>query len=175
MWNAYGWNFVLWLGGVGLIFKFALLSCFLRLSPSMSLLADLAMNVTSCLIFAITPAPALVPPMLLHQMLWHWSVGIGVEHPIHWISALFFAALIAAIVDFLILALGFSQPIRAGFFGWILAVNLVCVSLAAIPHVAYVNSHPPEARSSYPKSGAQLCLLQIPRARHFRNISRRDV
>jgi hypothetical protein len=58
MWNFYGWNFVLWFGGIGLILKFAFLVYLLRLSPSTALSADLAMNVTSCLIFAITPVPS---------------------------------------------------------------------------------------------------------------------
>jgi hypothetical protein len=168
MWNAYGWNSVLWFGGMGLIFKFALLAYFLRLSLSTALLADMATNVTSCLIFAVTPAPILVPSMLLHQMLWSWLLGIGVEHSIHWILALFFAALIAAIVDSLILAFGFSQPIPARCFGWVLAVNLVCVCLTAIPHVAYVSSHPPQARSPYPESRAQLCLLKCWAVEAFR-------
>ena len=139
MWNFYGWNFALWFGGIGLIVKFAFLIYLLRLSPSTALLADLAMNVTSCLIFAITPAPSVVPPLLLA-----WVLGIDFNHPINWILALFFAALIAAMVESLVLALGFRQVVKKAF-RLVLFVNLVCVSLAIFPHAAYLRAHPPQA------------------------------
>ena len=100
MWNFYGWNFVSWFCGIGLIFKFALLVYFLRLSPSTALLADMTMNVASMLIFAITPAPSVYPLLLT------WVLGIGFDHPINWILALFLAALIAAVVESLV-GLGF--------------------------------------------------------------------
>jgi hypothetical protein len=139
MWNFYGWNFVLWFGGIGLILKFAFLVYLLRLSPSTALLADLAMNVTSCIIFAITPAPIVVPPLLLT-----WVLGIDGLHPINWILALFFAALIAAVVESLILALGFRKIVKKAF-RLILFVNLVSVSLAVFPHANYLRAHPPQA------------------------------
>ena len=145
MWNFYGWNFVLWFGGIGLILKFAFLVYILRLSPSTALLADLATNVTSCFMFAITPAPMLVPPLLLHRLVWIWALGIDRLHPINWILALFFAALIAAVVESLVLALGFRQIVFKKAFRLTLFVNLVCVCLAIFPHAAYVRAHPPQA------------------------------
>lgn len=139
MWNFYGWNFVLWFGAIGLILKFAFLVHLLRLSPSTALLADLAMNGTSCLTFAITPAPIVVPPLLLT-----WALGINGLHPINWILALFFAALIAAMLESLVLALGFRQVVKKAFRP-IIFVNLVCVCLAIFPHAAYLRAHPPQA------------------------------
>jgi hypothetical protein len=140
MWHFYGWNFVLWFCGIGLILKFAFLVYLLRLSPSTALLADMAMNVASCSIFAITPAPSVVPPLLLT-----WVLGVGFDHPINWLLALFCAGLIAAVVESLVLAFGFSHVAWKKAFRLVLLVNLVCVSLAVFPHAAYLGAHPPQA------------------------------
>ena len=124
----YGWNFVLWFGGIGLILKFAFLVYLWRLLPSSALLAGLAMNVTSCLMFAITLAPSVVPVLLVARVL-----GIDLEHSINWILALFFAALIAAVLESLVLALGFRQVVYKKACRLVLLVNLVSVSVPIFP------------------------------------------
>jgi len=65
------------------------------------------------------------PPLLLT-----WVLGVGFDHPINWLLALFCAGLIAAVVESLVLAFGFSHVAWKKAFRLVLLVNLVCVSLA---------------------------------------------
>ena len=148
MWDAYGWDFVLWLFGFGLILKFISLIYLLRLSLDPALLARFLMNVTTCLTLAVTPTPMLLPPMVLHHFLWSWLLGIEQIHPINWILALLFAALIATAVDSSILALGFGQQVGKKALRLIFFFNILAVSLAMIPHYYYVGAHPPQASAS---------------------------
>jgi len=139
---AYRSVFVAWFVPSALLMKYFVVRYATRLRWWPSIAADLAMAVGSWLLVVRLPL-AIVGWAIIHAVL--DRIAPGHADPYSWMSFLVLSAIIAMFADVGVLAVGFRQTARSRTACLLLAINLVCVALAAWMTPTYVRAHPPIA------------------------------
>src|SRR5690348_5997412 len=76
-------------------------------------------------------------------------IPTGRADPYSWISVLFFAALLSAAIELLVVRIFFKQKLLRPAVALIFAIDLCCVGAAAFVTAQYVLAHAPSARRQH--------------------------
>jgi hypothetical protein len=119
-----------WAIGLGLLIEFFFVRWLTTLNLRMCAVADLSMNAASAVLgMFLIPVAGLIwelfPGLLLYKIF-----NVGTFNPVTWTFTFLAAVFINAMLEWLVLRLGFRQKIGKRGFGWLCLANSLSVGLA---------------------------------------------